>query len=146
MLSVLICIFVDRCSSWNATRLSTITFQVPAKRILLVGCWPSLFPATLRAHVTLPPHRSRYPSVVAVSLFSGMLPPLVGLPHHTGKWGNKLPTTRRDFFGDLGPDRVCVSLGHTQTAAGGACWKFTWAWIDVGNPWSLVCLHRPVLV
>lgn len=88
-----------------------------------------------RARYPPPPpssHHCRYPSVVAVSLFSGMLPPLVGLPHHTGKWGNKLPTARRDFFGDLGPDRVCVSLGHTQTAAGGTCWKFTWAWIDTG--------------
>lgn len=91
-------------------------------------CFP---PRCARTSPPSPPH-SRYPSVVAVSLFSGMLPPLVGLPHHTGKWGNKLPTARRDFFGDLGPDRVCVSLGHTQTAAGGTRWKFTWAWIDTG--------------
>lgn len=96
-----------------------------------------------RARYPSPPP-SRYPSCCCLSHFSQACCLPSWVCPTTGKWGNKLPTARRDFFGDLGPDRVCVSHADSRR------WNSLEIYVGVdrqGNPaWILriVCLHLPV--
>lgn len=89
------------------------------------------------------PRRSPAPRRPASRCASARRLPSWACPTTAGKWGNKLPTARRDFCGDLGPDRVCVAPGRTQTAAGGAREEI-YVGVDRRAASRRLCLRRPV--